>query len=821
MAESALNNIKVIEFGNMVSAPYCGKLLADLGATVIKIEPPGGDDARYFGPFPGNESDPEKSALFLYNNTNKKSIILDLEKPEDVAEFKKLAQWADALIDNHPKEVLENIGLGWEELKKLNPNLVYTAISPFGRTGPKSHFKGGELTAVHAGGLANLLPARSVDIDHAPVKLAGFQINYNAGIAAALTTMAIVGNRDKTNGGELVDISLQEMALALVNPLVATNRYDDSTWCRVPDRPPGMGRMQTSDGYVVLAAADDHHFHAFRHIMGMPEWVKDDQWDNRHFRSHHLMDIASKLEDWMMKQEKHDIHHKAAKVGIPVGPLNTAKDVLENAQYIARKFFVKIAHPVAGELDYPGFPFKSTAMPLETPAPAPLLGEHTDEIKNTILKTAISVTSNTNEKSAAPPGKLPLEGIRVLDFSWVWAGPYACTLLALLGAEVIKIEGHKRSDLMRRSIVWPLWEPAPRMLRPNEGMGYNAMNINKKSLTLDLSKPEGIRIAHELAAISDVVIDNMRPGAMVKLGLGYDALQKLKSDIITITLSSRGYNGPETDYLGFASIHQSVGGLSYITGHPNDHPTHGTAGDADLMNGISCAYLAVAALQFRNKTGKGQFIDYSQCEGVSALLGEVFLGYQMTGEIPERIGNSHPYTAPHSVYKAWGVDRWLAIEVHSDEEFVILCNIMGHPELADDARFANMAARKENEDALNSIIETWTCQRDRDWMALTLSEAGVAAAPSRNGADLMADPHLKERNAFVKLEHPEIGERKVAIPPWKLTELELQPRYAPLLGEHNHYILGSLLGYSSDEVKQLSEKEIIMSDAQKGQVLKK
>ena len=820
MSTSALSDIKILEFGNMVSAPYCGKLLADLGATVIKVEPPEGDEARQFGPFPENDPDPEKSGLFLYNNTNKKSIVLDFSKPDDVATFKKLIQWADALIDNYPREVLENIGLTWDELKKLNPDLVYTVISPFGRTGPNANYKGGELIATHGGGLANLLPARSSDIDHAPVKIAGFHINYNAGVAAAMTTLAIVGNRSNTKGGECIDISLQEMALNLVTPLVATHIYEKTSWCRVPDRPPGMGRMETSDGYVVLAAADDHHFRAFRYLMGKPEWVDSDEWDNRHYRSHHLMDIADKLEDWMRQQGKHDIHHKAAQVGIPVGPLNTMKDVLENEQYITRNFFVEVDHPKAGKFKYPGFPFKSSAMPLNPPKPAPLLGAHTREIIDMLSESKISLSSEkpTADKDSR---KLPLEGIRVMDFNWVWAGPYACMALALLGAEVIKVEGHKRSDLMRRSIVWPLPEPAPKMLGPNAGMSYNALNINKKSFTLDLSKPEGIKIAHELASKSDLVIDNMRPGAMEKLGLGYEALAKIKSDIIAISLSSRGCNGPQTNYLGFATIHQSVGGLSYISGHPDDHPTHGTAGDADIMNGISTAFLAIAALMYRNQTGKGQFIDCSQCEGVSAILGEFFLGYQMTGQIPERMGNAHPYFAPHGLYKAWGVDRWLAIEVHNDAEFEILCNIIGQPGLANDPQFKTMADRKKNEDTLNHIIEAWTKNRDRDWMVQTLAQAGVAAAPSRNGADLMADPHLKARNAFVALNHPELGERKIAVPPWKYTDLEMKPRYAPLLGEHNEYVLQELLGYSKKEVKELSEREIIISEAQKGKILLK
>ncbi|MBU4319317.1 MAG: CoA transferase [Proteobacteria bacterium] len=820
MSESALKDLKVLEFGEMVSAPYCGKLLADLGAEVIKIEPPEGDSARHYGPFPDHQPHPEKSALFLYNNTGKKSITLDFTKPRDVDTFKKLVKWADALIDNHAPAVLESIGLGWDQLKKENPDLIYTCITPFGRTGPNAEIQGNELIACHAGGLANLLPARSVDISHAPVKLAGFQINYNAGLVAALMTLVLAGNRANTGGGELVDISLQETALSLVNPLVASNRYDGSTWHRVPDRPPGMGRMQTSDGYVVLAAADDHHFRAFRELMGKPDFVASDEWDNRHFRSHHLMDIAAKLEAWMLTQEKHDIHHKAAKVGIPVGPLNTVKDVMENAQYIARDFFVTIDHPEAGKLKYPGFPFKSTAMPLNTPKAAPLLGQHNEEIIKSLSTPRITVSEGVKPEGKQPR-RLPLEGTRILDFSWVWAGPYACTLLALLGAEVIKIEGHRRSDLMRRSIVWPLPEPAPRMLKPNEGMGFNAMNLNKKSFTLDLSKPDGVQAALKLVAISDVVIDNMRPNAMVKLGLGYEALQKIKSDIIAITLSSRGYNGPETDYLGFASIHQSVGGLSYITGHTNDHPTHGTAGDADLMNGISTAFLAVAALHYRNQTGKGQFIDYSQCEGVSSLLGEFFLGYQMTGEIAERIGNTHPFYAPHGVFRAWGVDRWLAIAVQRDEEFTALCAVMGQPELAQDPRFKDMAARKKNETALNAIMEAWTRERDRDWMATTLAKAGIAAAPSRNGADLMADPHLKARNAFKTLQHPEIGERRVALPPWKFTELEMKPKYSPLLGEYNHYILEELLGYGKDEIQRLSDNDIILGEDRKGKVLEK
>jgi len=826
MGKAALEGIKIVEFANMVSGPYCGKLLADLGADVIKVEPSAGDEARTTGPFPDNEPHPEKSGLFLYNNTNKRGIVLDLCLSDDLETFKSLIRWADALIDNHPPHVLAAIGLDWDALHRLNPYLIYTSITPYGRTGPRADVKGDELTLVHAGGLGNLIPARSVDVNRAPVKLGGYQVAYQGGIVAALSTLALVTGQSRAHGGQLVDISLQEVISALVGPIAAMNRYHKSTWSRVPDRPPSMGRMQTSDGYVVLGAFDDHHFRAFRRLMGNPEWAAGDEWDDRYYRMHHLMDIAAMMDEWVMHQRKDELYHKAAKAAIPVGPVNSAKDVMENAQYQARDYFIEIDHPVAHKYKYAGWAYKMSATPPRITRPAPLLGQHTTEIQNDprVLgeKSGLAVeqpVSAVEIKDTSTPTKLPLEGVRVLDFCWVWAGPYACMLLGLLGAEVIKIEGHKRSDLTRRAVIWPLPDPSPTMLLPNQPILYNTVNQNKKSLTLDLGKPEGIQLARRLAAISDVVIDNMRPGAMIKLGLGYEELTKVRSDIIAVTLSSRGYGGPETDYLGFAPIHQAIGGLAYISGHPDSHPTHGTMGDADLMNAMSTAYAVVAALHHRARTGEGQFIDYSQCEGVTSLIGEVLLEYQMTSKVPERMGNAHLTFAPHGVYRCWGVDRWLALEVHSDDEFAVLAKIIGRPELDKELRFSNTASRKKNEAELDKIIEAWTRQRDRDWMAEEFCRAGLAAAPSREGRDLYADPHLNVRRAFVPVHHPELGELEMIGPPWKIAGLETPLVHAPLLGQHNDYVLKDLLGLSSGEVHELQAKDIIMKESQKGKPL--
>jgi crotonobetainyl-CoA:carnitine CoA-transferase CaiB-like acyl-CoA transferase len=812
MKRKALNDLKVLEFAEMVAGPYCGKLLADLGAEVIKVEPPSGDPARRVGPFPEDRPHPEKSALFLYLNTNKKGVTLDLDEEEDRRRFERLVAWADLLIDNHAPEVLEGKGLGWDHLKELNPSLIYLSITPYGRSGPRSKCKGGELTVSHGGALANLLPARSVDISLPPVKMGGYFAGYHSGIIAALTGLALFLGRDQDPTARLVDISMEEVMLALVSPVVASTRYHGTTWSRVPDRPPAMGRMETSDGYVVLGAADDHHFRAFRELMGKPEWAASDLWDDRYYRMHHLMDIAPMMEDWMRQQKKEDIHHRAAKAKIPIGPFNTAADVLANEQYQARGYFIEVDHPIAGKHLYPGWPYKMTATPPAVERPAPLLGQHNPEVFEKAEKAVVAIAHREKKIPSEGPPPLPLEGVRVLDFSWVWAGPYACRVLAELGAEVIKIEGHKRSDLTRRSVVWPLPDPVPTKVKPNQGLGHITVNLNKKSLTLDLSKPEGVKIARRLVAMSDVVIDNMRPGAMEKLGLGYSELKKIRQDIIAATLSSRGYGGPHTDYLGFATIHQAIGGVAYISGHPESHPTHGTPGDADLMNGITLDLAVLAALYHRRRTGEGQFIDFSQCEGVSSLIGEVLLGYTMTGRIQERMGNRHPLYCPHNVYRCWGVDRWLALEIHSDEEFAVLARLINRSDLIQDPRFADMASRKRHEKELDAIIEAYTSQRDRDWMVNEFCRAGLAAAPSREARDVYADPHFRKRKVFLQIEHPELGLLEIIDTPWKISGLSKPNRHAPLLGEHNDYVLKDLLGMSEEEILSLKEKEIIMGD---------
>ncbi len=385
MAAGPLDGIKVAEFATMVSGPYCGKLLADMGADVVKIEPPEGDPSRRCGPFPKSGPHPERSALFLYNNTSKRGVTLNLGTAEGLDVFKRFLKWADVVIDNHPPSYLESLGLDWDAMCKLNAALIYTSITPYGRTGPRANVKGDELTIIHAGGLGNLMPTRSVDVDRAPVKMGGHPVGYHGGITAALATMSALLGRVKTGHGGAIDISLQEVILAMIQPNVTGNRYHDSTWSRVPDRPPAMGRMKSKDGYIIVGAVEDHHFRAFMELMGNPEWAAAPEWNSMAYRINHQMDIAPMLDEWMLQQTNEDVYHRGAKKGIAMGPIYSARAVMNSQQYAARGYFVEVDHPEVGKYRYAGWPYQMSATPPRVGRPAPLLGQHNQEVYCTCL----------------------------------------------------------------------------------------------------------------------------------------------------------------------------------------------------------------------------------------------------------------------------------------------------------------------------------------------------------------------------------------------------------------------------------------------------
>jgi benzylsuccinate CoA-transferase BbsF subunit len=400
----------------------------------------------------------------------------------------------------------------------------------------------------------------------------------------------------------------------------------------------------------------------------------------------------------------------------------------------------------------------------------------------------------------------PLEGIRVADFTWVWAGP-TCTLqLAHMGAEVIRMESMRRVCVLRMLPPWPDGQPGV-----NRSGYFNQYNQGKRDITLDISKPEGREIAYKLVAMSDVAAENFAGGIADRLGVGYKDLSKIKPDIVMISMSGYGQTGPESGYVSYGPAQVPLSGLSQLTGYADaGQPMHVGMSYGDPNAGLHAAFAVIAALFCRERTGKGQYIDMSQWESTMAVVGEGFMHQQMLGEMPARNGNRVHNMSPHGVFMCEGEDRWVSIACGSDDEWRALCGVMERAELADDPRFKTLADRKTNEDELEMLILEWTITRDPFEIAKACQAAGVAAFPPLKNSELAEDPQLNARNFFVEKEHPEVGVRKHAGIPWKLSETPLEVwRAAPVMGQDNDYVFGELLGMSSDQIKDLMEREVI------------
>ena len=403
--------------------------------------------------------------------------------------------------------------------------------------------------------------------------------------------------------------------------------------------------------------------------------------------------------------------------------------------------------------------------------------------------------------------KPPLDGIRVADFCWAWAGPYGALQLAHLGAEVIRIESQTRPCPSR---LIPPWADNEKGGFNRSGY-FNQYNQGKRSLTLNLKEPEGLELAKKVVAKSDIVTENFAGGVMDKMGLGYEVLRAIKPDIIMISLSGYGATGPEKGYVSYGPPQVALSGMSSLTGYKDDQPRQAGFSYGDPNGGVHGTFAVMCALLHRAKTGNGQFIDLSQREACAMLLPEGLMEYAMNGTQPPRNGNRDPYMAPHGVFRCKGEDRWVSIVVGNEEEWRRFCKAIGQPTLATDVRFATLAARKENEDALEQIVTTWTNGLSPDEVTQKLQHAGVAAYPTLDGNDLLANPHVAARGYFVELEHAEVGKRRHLGIPWKMSRTPCEIRRpAPLFGQDTDYVLKEVIGLSGDEIATLRTKEVLV-----------
>ncbi|HEX2172688.1 MAG TPA: CoA transferase, partial [Dehalococcoidia bacterium] len=406
------------------------------------------------------------------------------------------------------------------------------------------------------------------------------------------------------------------------------------------------------------------------------------------------------------------------------------------------------------------------------------------------------------QTSPVPDG--PLAGVRITDFSWVWAGPFSTSLLGFLGAEVIRLESRTRFDTMRRI------RGAPPGEQLDQSVTFSDINFNKRSVRLDLRRPEAKEIVRRLVRISDAVAENFSPGVLDRMGFSYEALRAIRPDIILISVSAAGQTGPDQHHVGYATIFNAVSGMGGLTGYADSSPVDIRDG-SDLRVANAAAAALIASLIHRRRTGQGQRIDLSAREVLSALIGNDLLEYFLNGRVPTRRGNADPAYFPHECYPCAGDDRWVSVVVGTLEEWSALCGLIGRPEWAADPRFATVEGRRAAAAAIDAAIAAFTRARTPAEAADALQAAGVAAAPVLSNADVYADAHVAAREMIVEADHPVMGPRKIVGVPWRLSRTPARlTRSAPLLGEDTHYVLRDLLGLPEAEIADLEAAGVLL-----------
>ncbi len=793
-AAGLLAGVKVLELAARISGPYCGKILAQLGAEVMKIEPSQGDEARQMEPFPQHRPHPEKSGLFLWLNANKYGVTLDLTASADRSRFRQLAQRADIVIESHMEHQPEAWRMDGETLQASHPGLVLTSITPFGNWGPYAGFKATDLVLFHMSGNAHGLLGPVEDPDHdPPIQAGGHQAELVVGMAAATATLAALYRQRLTGLGGQVHVSAYE---AMVNQLIsglANCAYGQPAPPRdlkqVKEAAIGGmvsaigGVLPCTDGYVAISPREEAQWTRWLEVMGHPAWGRDARYATREARQQNTPELWALLSQWSRQHSKHDIARWGQEKRIPCFPVNTVEDLLRDEHLADRQFFVDIDHPVAGLLIYPGVPYKLSHTPLPLQArPAPRLGQHHDKV----WEDAPNVTPGVSHA-----GTGPLAGVRVLDLSWIIAGPTATRFLAMMGAEVIKVGSARRTD------------PSSR------GAPFQAYNQSKRYAALNMAKPQGLALAKRLLALSDVVVENFAAGVIERLGLSYDVVVAVKPDIIMVSSSGTGHSGPHQDYVAYGSLLQHYTGWNSISGYPDREPIKGGLW-ADPWVGMELAMITVAALHHRAGTGEGQYIDLSMAEALSASIPEAILDYQMNGTVWPPQGNRDDRDAPHGVYHCAGDDRWIAIAVTDDAEWQALCGVLERPDLAADPRLAHAAGRLQHQDEVDAAITAWSRHRQDDEAMQRLQAAGVPAGPSRDIARVYQDPHLRRGGYLTPLQTSDGETRALPGLPWRFAGLEAPPiTAAPVLGQHNVYLYQELLGLSETEVARLIDEQII------------
>ncbi len=800
-----LSDVAVLELATDPAGSYCGKVFADLGADVVKVESPSGDPER---------AHPER---YTHLNTNKRAVRI-ADDDAGRAELHELLGAVDVVIESKGAGDLATFGLARDDAREQFPALVVVTISGFGTTGPYAEYTWSDLVAQTAAWVT-FPQGRSLEI---PVRAPRIAALCSVGHTAALGALAGTLRARSSGAGAHVDVAAFE-ALGSIPARVC--RY--LGWEYAEHEPLGLaagaadtllpiGIFPCADGYVSMMSTPQQ-------LREMLEVLDDDALKEAFARpdafsspeTKEILDIA--LYPWLFEHTRADATALAQAGQWPLAGVYTPAEVLEADHFHQRGYWVDVDDPALGKVKLPGPPYRfdEGGWQLHQPAPAPP-SEHRVEMRR----------ADAPERGTTNPDEPPLRGIRVLDFTTVWSGPYLTQLLADLGAEVIRVENPsvfppttkgylpRPPDSMLLGSLLSMYAPAADGVvdRPyNRHAMNNSIARNKLSCTIDPRRPEGLELLMRLVEQSDVFVENLKMSTLHQIGIHESQLLDRNPRLLVLRIPPAGLTGDYANYTGFGAQFDGLSGFAQLIGHHDGEMVETPATMyMDAATGPAGAFAVLAALHYRAATGRGQLIELPQIENAMSQLGDAFLDVQLGKETP-RTGNRDPEQAPQGIYVCNEQESWLAITARNDDEWRALARVIGRDDLLGDTRFATVAGRYEHHDELDAAISAWTATQDVTAAFHTLQQAGVTAAPQFTEAMLADDPHVAAREWIRPMAsrdvgtHPHIGYAFQGVP-------QAWDRGAPVLGEDNDYVFRKVVQLDDEEYQRYVDEMIIVDD---------
>ncbi len=799
-----LDDFVVVEVSEEPAGGFCGKVFADLGADVVKLERPVGDPLR------------RRPGAFLHLHTNKRSVVVDQRDPEALA---TLLERAHVVIESLGWGDLASFGVDVAQLRVERPRLVIATISGFGAEGPYAGYRWTDLIGQAAGWA--ILPITYADTR--PVKLPGITALCATGHTAALGALAAALRATATGAGTRVDCAMYE---ALGSVPSRTSRWLGWQYNQRPAASATVmseilfptGVFPCGDGFVSLMSTPQQ-------LAEMLDALDSDELRAAFARPDALVRSDTKeildaaLYPWLLARSRAELTEIAQRAGWPFAGVNTPADVLEADHLHQRAYWAHLDHPAFGHLLLPGPPYRHAEGGWQLRQPAPVLGE-------AAVGGLATARTPTRWSGPSDPTAPPLRGVRVLDFTVVWAGPYATQLLADLGAEVIRVENpsvfppttkgyqpRPTGDMLLGSLLTGYAPPLEgRPDRPyNRHSMNNSISRNKLSCTLDPRRPEAKELLLRLVERSDVFIESLKISALQRMGLQVAELRDRNPGLVVMRIPPAGLAGDWAAYKGFGAQFDGLSGFASLTGHPDEAVVDTPATMyMDAATGPAAAFAVLAALHYRDGTGRGQSIELAQLENVIGHLGDAMVDQQL-GATPERLGNNDPSWAPQGIYQCRGQFRWLAISVTDDDAWTAAARIIGGDTLARDERFLKSEDRLARRAELDELLSSWAAGQNVVTAFHELQGVGVAASPVLVDELLATDPNVAQRGWLRPLSSGDVGEyvhtshALAGIP-------QAWDRGAPLLGEDNRYVYQGILGLDDEAYERLVDQRIAVED---------